>query len=453
MPKMLVNCPNCRNPLTADIEQLFDVNVDPSAKQRLLSGAFNQIRCQMCGYQGIYPSLVVYHDPDKEILISYVPPELGIPRNDQERLIGSLINQVINNLPTEKRKGYLLNPQTALTLQGLLERILEADGITREMVQAQQERINLIQRLLSASGSETRTELARQEDALVDANFFSLLRRLIESAAMSGNQAVAQALEQLQEDILPVTTFGKELQAQAQDVEAAMQDLQAIGRELTREKLLELVLHAPNDNYLRAVVSVVRAGMDYQFFQLLSDRIERARGDGRDRLIQLREKLLDWTREVDAQVEEHVSQVRELFQAIIQEDDIEEAMQQSLPYVDEFFVQELNLQMQEARKSGDLEKIAKLQKMVDVLQEASKPSSQVNLIEKLLDVPEDENQKEAWLEILKANPDEVTPDFLSALSSIVAQVQESDEPGLANRIAELNRVVLRFSMQKNLSAA
>lgn len=453
MPKMLVNCPNCRNPLTADIEQLFDVNVDPSAKQRLLSGAFNQIRCQMCGYQGIYPSLVVYHDPDKEILISYVPPELGIPRNDQERLIGSLINQVINNLPTEKRKGYLLNPQTALTLQGLLERILEADGITREMVQAQQERINLIQRLLSASGSETRTELARQEDALVDANFFSLLRRLIESAAMSGNQAVAQALEQLQEDILPVTTFGKELQAQAQDVEAAMQDLQAIGRELTREKLLELVLHAPNDNYLRTVVSVVRAGMDYQFFQLLSDRIERARGDGRDRLIQLREKLLDWTREVDAQVEEHVSQVRELFQAIIQEDDIEEAMQQSLPYVDEFFVQELNLQMQEARKSGDLEKIAKLQKMVDVLQEASKPSSQVNLIEKLLDVPEDENQKEAWLEILKANPDEVTPDFLSALSSIVAQVQESDEPGLANRIAELNRVVLRFSMQKNLSAA
>ncbi len=40
MPKTRVNCPNCRQPITADIEQLFDVNVDPSAKQKMLSGTF-----------------------------------------------------------------------------------------------------------------------------------------------------------------------------------------------------------------------------------------------------------------------------------------------------------------------------------------------------------------------------------------------------------------------------
>ncbi len=43
MPKMLINCPNCRKPITAEIEQLFDMNTDPSAKQRLLSGASNMI--------------------------------------------------------------------------------------------------------------------------------------------------------------------------------------------------------------------------------------------------------------------------------------------------------------------------------------------------------------------------------------------------------------------------
>lgn len=453
MAKMLVNCPNCRNQITADIERLFDVNMDPSAKQRLLSGTANFIQCPNCGYQGIYPTVIVYHDPEKELLLTYIPPELNIPRNEQERITGSLINQAISNLPAEKRKGYLFNPQASLTLQGMFERILEADGITHEMIQAQQDRLNLIQRLLGASSSEVRAELAIQEDELVDASFFALLRRLTESAAMSGDQDAVSELEQLQEDILPVTTYGQELQAQAKEVEAAVKDLQAAGKELTREKLLDLVVHAPNDNYLRALVSLARAGMDYQFFQMLSERIDRARPDGRDRLIEIREKLLDWTREIDAQADAHAKEVRKLFDAILQTDDVTQAMTQSLPYVDEFFLSELNRSMQDARSQGDLEKLGKLQKMVDVLQQASQPNAVVSLIEQLLDVPEDENQKEAWQKILSENTEQVTPDFLSSLANIVTQVQEGDDKALSNRLKELNRVALRFSMEKNLKEA
>jgi hypothetical protein len=453
MTKMMINCPRCRRPITADIEQLFDVNVDPSAKQRLLSGGTNQIQCPLCGYQGNYPTILVYHDPSKELLLTFAPPDMSLPRNEQERITGSLINQVINNLPMEKRKGYLFNPQVAITLPGMFERILEADGITREMIQAQQQRVNLIERLHSASSSEVRAELAKQEDALIDATFFSLLRRLIESAALSGDQATAQELDQLQQDILPHTTFGRELQAQSKDVEKAVKDLQAAGKELTREKLLELVIHGPNENYQRAMVSMARGGMDYQFFQLLSDRIDRARGDGRDRLIELRENLLTWTQQIDKQVEEHTKEVRQLVNAILESEDIPEAMEQSLPYVDEFFVQELNRSMQEARSKGDLEKIGKLQKMGEVLQKASQPAVGVALIEELLDVPEDQNQKEAWRRILAEHSEEVTPDFISAVASITAQVQDGDDHQMASRLKELNRAVLRFSMEKNLKEA
>jgi hypothetical protein len=453
MPKMLINCPNCRKPLTADIEQLFDVNVDPAAKQRLLSGASNQIQCPVCGYHGIYPSILVYHDPAKELLLTFAPPDMNLPRNEQERIIGGLINQVINNLSAEKRKGYLFNPQAAFTMQGMFERILESDGITREMIQAQQQRLNLIQRLLSASSSDIRAQLASQEDALIDAAFFTLLRRLTESAMLSGDQAAVQELEQLQQDIIPATTFGRQLQAQSQDVEAAVKDLQAAGRELTREKLLDLIVNGPNENYQRAMVSLVRPGIDYQFFQLLSERIDRARGDGRTRLVGLRDNLLAWTKEIDQQVEAHTQEVRKLFDAILQAEDTTEAMVQSLPYVDEFFVQELNRLMQEARSQGDLEKLGKLQKMVEVLQQASQSSSEVSLIEELMDVPADDHQKESWQEILAEHAEEVTPDFMSALANIVAQVQEGDDPEMAARLKELNRVTLRFSMEKNLKEA
>src|SRR5690606_4223876 len=140
---------------------------------------------------------------------------------------------VINNLPQEKRKGYLLRPQETLTLQGLIERVLEGEGITREMIQAQQQRLSLIQRLMDADEKSV-AEIAAQEDAQIDGQFFALLRRLIEASLMGGDQASAQRLAELQEQLLPLTTFGKEMQAQAQEIEAAMADLQAAGRELSR---------------------------------------------------------------------------------------------------------------------------------------------------------------------------------------------------------------------------
>jgi ribosomal protein S27E len=65
-----VNCPVCKQQITADIDQLFDVAQDPTAKQRLLSGTFNLVRCPHCGYEGPITTPIVYHDPDKELLLT-----------------------------------------------------------------------------------------------------------------------------------------------------------------------------------------------------------------------------------------------------------------------------------------------------------------------------------------------------------------------------------------------
>jgi DNA-directed RNA polymerase subunit RPC12/RpoP len=52
MPRTRIACPNCRQPVEANINQLFDVGVDPTLKQIVLSGAINHIQCPHCGYQG-----------------------------------------------------------------------------------------------------------------------------------------------------------------------------------------------------------------------------------------------------------------------------------------------------------------------------------------------------------------------------------------------------------------
>jgi len=446
MAKTRINCPNCRQPIVADIEQLFDVGVEPSAKQKLLSGLANVAQCPHCGFQGSVATPVIYHDPDKELLLSYFPPEVGLPRNEQERLIGGLINKVVNNLPQEKRKGYLLRPQTMLTFQGLLERILEADGITREMIQAQQAKLNLLQRLLNASG-DPRIEILRNEDELIDAEFFALLSRLLETSIASNDRATAQALADLQKQILPETTFGRQLQEQTQEIEAAVSSLQEAGQNLTREKLLDLVIKAPNDTRVSAYVSLARPVMDYSFFQILSERIDRARGDGRTRLIQLRERLLDLTRQVDLQLEARVAQSRQLLGKILQAEDVGAATVQYLPALDEFFIQELNIALESARKQGDLAKIDKLQQVMQVVQEASTAPPEIALIEELLEAADEPTRQK----ILEDNQAMITPEFLDTLTSLVARVEDgSQDQELVANLKSIYRQSMRYSMQMKL---
>ena len=445
MPRTQVSCPNCRQPVVAEIDQLFDVNADPSAKTRLLSGSYNLIQCQYCGYQGNLATPIVYHDADKELLLTFMPPELGLPRNEQERLIGGMINQVINKLPQEKRKGYLLNPQSTLTMQGLIERVLEADGITREMIQAQQQRMNLLQRLASASDESVRAEIARQEEALMDAEFFGLLNRLLEVAMMGGDRESAQQLSELQKSLLPLTSYGREIQSQAAEVEAAIKDLQAVGKELTREKLLDLIINAPNETRLNALVSLTRPGLDYAFFQLLSERIDRARGDGRKRLVDLRAKLLEMTQEIDRQMEAHRQQTRQLIEQILKTNDISAATSQALGAVDETFIQELQHLLDEARKQGDLEKSAKLQQIVDVLQQASAPP-ELGLVEEFLDAPMKKPGRYSWKRTIRM----ITPEFMELLGNISMQAQSGEDKEFASHVAAANRQALRYTMQRNM---
>lgn len=443
MAKTRINCPNCRQPIVADIEQLFDVGVEPSAKQSLLSGLTNVAQCPHCGYQGSVATPLVYHDPEKELLLTFFPPEMGLTRDEQERLIGGLINKVVNNLPQEKRKGYLLRPQTMLTFQGMLERILEADGITREMIQAQQTKLNLLQRLLNAS-EESRIEMARNEDELIDAEFFGLLSRLLETSMASNDRETAQALAELQKSILPETTFGRQLQEQTQEVEAALSSLQEIGQDLTRDKLLDLVIKAPNDTRVSAFVSLARPVMDYTFFQILSDRIDRARGDGRTRLIQLRERLLDLTRQVDQQLEARAAQSRQLLDNILQAEDVSAAAAQYLPAFDDFFIQELNTALEAARGQGDLKKINDLQRVVQVIQEASTAPPEIAFIEELLDAPDETTRQK----ILEDNQDMITPEFLDTLTGLVARVEGgSQDQELVANLKAVHRQSMRYSMQ------
>ena len=451
MPQTQIACPRCRQMIAANIEQLFDVTQDSQAKQRLLGGASNMARCPHCGYQGRLATPIVYHDNEKELLLTFFPPELRMPLNEQERMIGPMIKQITDRLPPEKRKGYLLSPTANLTYESMIQTILGKDGITPEILKEQQDRVVLIERLLQASANDVRSEIIKQNIKLFDEQFFALFSRLAQSAAGSGQEPVARAMVDLQKQLLEETEFGRGLKESVGELETAQKSLQEAGQSLTREKLLEFVVASPNDARLRAFVSLARGGMDYQFFQLLTEKIDKASGDEKAKLESMREKLLDFTNELDKQLEARYKQAQEFVESLLAQTDVVKAVRENLDGFTQDAVDIVNQLLRQASEKNEYERMGKLQKMVEVLREVSTPP-EVAFIEQLLDVPD-----EASLEkMLGANQALINDQFMEALIGLVAQVDAAAGQGnaeakaLGEKLSVVYKTALKFSMKKNI---
>ncbi len=453
MPQQQIACPQCKQPIMANVEQLFDVSSDPGAKQRLLGRVSNYARCQLCGFEGPLSTPIVYHDADKELLLTFFPPELAIPVNEQEKIIGPMITKITNNLPPEKRKGYLLSSQSFFTYQSMIERILGADGITPEMIKAQQDRVGLIEKLLTAKDDEARKALIKEDESLFDDQFFGLFGQLRQSAAASGQGEMAGQMEALEKLLLDETEVGQKLQTSMREMEAAAKALQDLGEGLTREKLLDLIVDAPTEERRQALVSMARQGLDYVFFQQLTDRFEaEPDAERRKQLEDLRERLLDYINEIDRQVEARLKQAQGFLESILQQEDIGKATEANLQSFDQGVVQALEAMLHKATEKKDEALLAKLQQVVEVLQNASGPLPEYEFIQQLLDAKSDE----ALAKMIEENKEKITDEFMQTLSGIVAQSQGQEEklsPQDKEMFARMEKVygaVLKFTMKRSV---
>ena len=451
MPKTQISCPQCRQPITANVEQLFDITNDPGAKQRLLGGLANVANCPMCGYNGRLATPVVYHDADKELLLTFFPPELSMPLDQQEKTIGPLIKQVMDRLPAEKRKAYLLKPQANLTFESMVETILGKDGITPEMIKGQQDRLMLVERLLQANSPDVRSEMIKQNEKLIDEQFFALFSRLAQGAMGAKQEPVAQQLVALQKQLLEETEFGRGLQESVSEMEAASKALQEAGQSLTREKLLDLVIEAPNDARIRAYVSMTRSGMDYTFFQNLTDKIDAAEGDEKKKLETLREKLLDYVNEVDRQLEEQYKESQAFVDKLLEQEDIAKATRENIQGFTQQSVDIVSQMLRQASEKNDYARMGKLQKMMEVLQEASAPPPEVAFIEQLLEAPDDA----AIEKMLAENEENINEDFMNTLGGLMAQLEAQGQGGeqakeLIDKLESVYKIALKFSMKKKM---
>ena len=434
MAQTTTPCPRCGGQMIADVQQIFDVGQDPMDKERLLRGAANVAMCPSCGYQSGIAMPMVYHDPDKELLLTYFPAEMNMNLDEQEKIMGPLIKKVVDSLPPEKKKGYLFQPRKMLTYETLINTILEADGITKEMLDEQRYKGELLRRLLQTS-PDALVEVIHQEEGHMDQTFFMMLSSAMQGALQMGDKKTLEALQALQKVLFTETEYGRQLKVRADSTNQAIKDLQELGDKLDRDTLLNLVLNAKDDAYLQTIASLARGGMDYEFFTKLSSAIDAAEGETKEKYTKTRESLLALVQEIDKAVAEEKEARKQLLEAILKQDDMESAVYQAVRGIDETFTEIAQEELEAARKSGDFMRSGKIQQLLDLIKKLYTAPEEVQLLEKMLSAETDEELNA----IIDEEPKMKSDDMRALVTSLIEEgtAQNSLRPEM---IEKLNRI-------------
>ena len=441
-----VNCPACRAQYTVPVQSIVDVGRDPRLKSLLLQGRLNVGVCPQCGTGGMLSSPLIYHDPDKELLLCLIPQELNLPENERQRMIGQLSNRIINSLPAERRRGYLLQPRPFLTFQGLLEAVLEADGITRDMLNQQRAKAQAISEMAEIVQDPLglAARLGEYGD-IIDEEFFAVLDAGLRQAEQSADETTTGKLRQLRQALLERTPAGRVVAEREQALEKA---LAGLDESSTRDDLLDRIAAIDSEHLaqvLGVLIAVVRPLVDYQFFQLLTGRIESAEHNGdvdtAKRLKTVRKDILDLTQRLDAEVRERMQEAGQLLSEILQADgrqppdDTRSVIRTHMPDIDSTFfsVLEANIAANEQQQRHDVaERLRAIRNLIsEVMLESAPPA--IRLINRLLqaDYP-DETRK-----MLRENQAMINADLFGLLDMLAQDSADRGEDQTSERLAQI----------------
>ena len=141
----------------------------------------------------IRPALYL-NPPRDRVELGVYSRRSGCQNDDQQKIIGDMTNTLLDSLPPDQRKAYLLAPEVLFNMQSLVNRILEAEGITPEMQEKQQAKAQLIQEFLQVKDEEALRALVKEHDPELDYEFFQMLTALAQAASEDGRPDTAQAL-------------------------------------------------------------------------------------------------------------------------------------------------------------------------------------------------------------------------------------------------------------------
>jgi hypothetical protein len=427
-----IRCPFCGAPITVSVQSAIDALDQPELKARLLTGRLNTFTCPNCRNVGALAAPFIYHDASKEMALIFLPMEGGLNQSDQQKIIGQMTQAVMNSVPPEKRKAYLLQPQQFFRLQTLIEEILRADGVTPDMIQAQQAKADLLRRLIETQDDAAFEAAVKENDAHIDGTFFQLMALAMANAEADNRPNEFNRLATVRDRLLDLTAYGQTAKKRAEAIDKLVANM-------TREGLLEQLVAAPDSETREALLAVGRPLLDYPFFQQLTARIDAAKKGGdtaeADRLTGLRKEILELRDKLDAQAQQVIEQRATLLRELMISEDLNQAASAQAGLLDDMFFNILASEMQAAQQAGDSKTVERLRQVgnaaMQVVQRMQPP--EVQFVNALLSV-EYPNQTR---ELLERNRQALVPEFIDWLGTVEAGLREDGRAESADRLAQV----------------
>lgn len=342
-----IPCPNCRAPVDVAIQQIVDLGHAPAMRDALLQGELNALRCAACGASGAVAVPLLYHDPAHEMLLAYVPNEMQLRLEDEEKEIGRLSNALMDQTPAEQRRGYMITPTRVMSYEGLVEKIMEAEGVDPNEIRAQTAKIQIVLDMARVVGDdEALNRLIDQHQDQVDYQFMLLVTMTLQQSAESGDEATAELYRQLRERLIERLSLDAELIPPLTQDEAV---------DALIERLLEMT---PEER--GPLVAANRPLLDYGFFMRLTEQLEGSEDEARtSALAALRSQLVAITEEMDDNARQSIERAAQQLQELLGAQDLDTRLQEMEGELDEAFLVVLSANLEQARQSGE-EEIAAL---------------------------------------------------------------------------------------------
>jgi hypothetical protein len=426
-------CPRCHARFTAEVETIIDVGQNPELKAHFIQGQINGNTCPQCGYKGAMIAPLFYHDSQKELALVLLPGELALPHDEQQRLIGSFTNLVMSSLPPEKRKAYLFQPKMFLTYQSLVNAVLEADGVTPEMIQAQNKRIKLLQEFAGAKDQAELEKTIEANAALLDKDFFEIITISLINAQQEGNSELVELLYSMRQAIAEHVAEAK---AWLTEIDKAFGLVT-----LNREELLDRLQNASSQEEFEQLVIETKQMLDYSFFQDLTGRIEKAEKEGQatdaTALKDLRNKIMDVTMKLEEEARRTLQEKAELLRQLISGTNQQEFIVKNINKFDDAFFALMMANIESAKAKGLADTADKLQKLGDEIIRTIKENipPELKLINQLLQA----KYPEETAELMSAQKQYINDEFMLMLDELVQSFQSNSQPDFAGRITELKQ--------------
>jgi hypothetical protein len=368
-----IRCASCGRPFNATVHTVIDAQHDPQSKAMLIAGYLNVFDCPHCGFGNRVSVPLLYHDAEKSLLIAYIPMEVSLRSGkSDEQIVGDLLKELTRILPKDQFRAYMFNPKRALTMEGLREQVMAAEGITKDMIDASRKRAELIQSLLTSDSEDALRRAIEAADDQIDDTFFSVLAAMYQRLMAEGKTQLAASLEMLQERLLLYSTRGKhiveEYQKHQQVVDDVMFDLNKLPLPMTRAELRKLALKYEGDSdRLQLLVSFVRSVMDDQFFQEFTRAISEASAERRPMMEAVRDELLRLTQEADEAEQAEMDEMTALLDELIKSPNPDALIERERDMIKPDMLHILSDNIQKAQQRGDTEAAEAMRRIFDKL--------------------------------------------------------------------------------------